>query len=224
MDERKLHYLSTIDIFQDLSRKEVEQIDQAVTMSTCRPGRIFYSPEEAGEVLFLLKQGTVHLYRLSPEGKKLVVATLGKGAIFGEMSLIGQGMHNLFAESISDCVLCVMSRVDVERLIREKPQVAMRFMESMAARLQEAETQLEDLAFKSIPARLAALLLRRAVEDEGDEILTGYTHQDLAELLGTYRETITQTLNELKSQGVISIGRKRIQILNRAALEELQNT
>jgi len=224
MDEQKRRYLSTIEIFQDLSQKEVEQIDQAVTMSTCRPGRIFYSPEEAGEVLFLLKQGTVQLYRLSPEGKKLVVATLGKGAMFGEMALIGQGMHNLFAESISDCVLCVMSRIDVERLIREKPQVALRFMESMAARLQDAETQLEDLAFKSIPARLATLLLRRAVEDEGEGTLSGYTHQDLAELLGTYRETVTQTLNELKSQGVISIGRKRIQILNRAALEELQTS
>lgn len=222
MDEQKRHYLSTIDIFQDLTAGEVEKIDQSVTMTTCRPGKIFYSPEETGEVLFLLKQGTVQLYRLSPEGRKLVVATIGKGSMFGEMSLIGQGMHNLFAEAVSDCLLCVMSRVDVERLIRDKPQVGLRFMESMASRLQSAESQLEDLAFKSIPARLADLLLKRAVEEDGRLILSGYTHQDLAELLGTYRETITLTLNELKADGVIAIGRKQIDILDRKALEVIR--
>jgi len=219
MDKQKQRYLSTIDIFRDLTPDEVEKIDQSVTMSTCKPGRIFYSPEEEGEVLFLLKMGEVQLYRLSPEGKKLVVATLTKGSIFGEMSIIGQGLHNLFAEATRECVLCVMSRVDVERLLMEKPKVAMRFMESMAHRLQDAESRLEDIAFKSILARLAGLLLRRAEAHDGELILEGYTHQDLAEQLGTYRETITQTLNELKTQGVIDIGRKRILVLDPHALE-----
>jgi len=219
MDKQKQRYLSTIDIFRDLTPDEVEKIDQSVTMSTCKPGRIFYSPEEEGEVLFLLKMGEVQLYRLSPEGKKLVVATLTKGSIFGEMSIIGQGLHNLFAEATRECVLCVMSRVDVERLLMEKPKVAMRFMESMAHRLQDAESRLEDIAFKSILARLAGPLLRRAEAHDGELILEGYTHQDLAEQLGTYRETITQTLNELKTQGVIDIGRKRILVLDPHALE-----
>ena len=62
-------------------------MDRATTMSTCEPGRVFYGPDEKGEVLFLLKKGRVQLYRLSPEGKKLVVAVLDEGAIFGEMSL-----------------------------------------------------------------------------------------------------------------------------------------
>lgn len=222
MVTQKQRYLSTIEIFQDLTPKEVERIDQAVTMSTCRPGRIFYSPEETGEVLFLLKKGRVQLYRLSPEGKKLVVATLEKGAMFGEMSIIGQGMHNLYAEATSECLLCVMSRVDVERLLMEKPNVAIRFMEAMANRLQDAEAQLEDLAFKSIPARLAGLLLTHAKEEQGELLLSGYTHQDLAEMLGTYRETITQTLNDLKAQGAIEIGRKKIRILDRNQLEGLR--
>jgi len=224
MDEQKRQYLSTIEIFQDLTTGEVEKIDQSVTMTTCRPGKIFYTPEETGEVLFLLKKGTVQLYRLSPEGRKLVVATLGKGSMFGEMSLIGQGMHNLFAEAVTDCLLCVMSRVDLERLIQEKPRVGLRFMESMATRLQNAESQLEDLAFKSISARLADILLQRAEQKENQLALTGYTHQDLAELLGTYRETITLTLNELKADGIIAIGRKHITILNREALESIQRS
>lgn len=220
LQEQKLNYLSTIEIFRDLSLAELAEMDRQITMSGCEPGKIFYMPEESGEVLFLLKKGRVQLYRLSSGGKKLVVATLGPGAIFGEMSLVGQGMHNTFAEALDECMLCVMSRADVERLMRERPEVAFRFVEAMGERLTETEKQLEDLAFKSIPARLASLLLRLAGEQETDRVL-GYTHQDLAEMLGTYRETITQTLNEFKSDNLIEIGRKRVTIVDGDRLEAL---
>jgi CRP-like cAMP-binding protein len=219
MENIKLEALSEIEIFQDLTDQEMEEMDRSTTMSTCEPGRVFYGPDEAGEVLFLLKKGRVQLYRLSPEGKKLVVAVLEKGAIFGEMSLVGQGMHNTFAESIDECTLCVMSRMDVERIVEEKPQVALRFLESMAIRLRETEAKLEDLAFKSIPVRLAALLQDLAGESGSGDTVEGYTHQDLAEMLGTYRETATQTLNEFKSQGWVEIGRKRIRIVDPGALD-----
>lgn len=215
----KLDYLSAIEVFQDLSRKEMEQMDRAVTMNTCRQGKLFYIPGDTGEVLFLLKKGRVQLYRLSPEGKKLVVATLGPGAIFGEMSLVGQGMHNTFAEAAEDCLLCVMSHTDVENLILSKPRVALRFIEAVGKRLTEAEARLEETTFKSIPARLASLLLR--LSDEPNPVIAGYTHQDLAEMLGTYRETTTQTLNDFKSQGLIEIGRKRIEIIDPEGLQEL---
>ena len=152
--------------------------------------------------------------------QQLVVATLGPGAVFGEMSLVGQGMHNTFAEASEECLLCVMSRADVERLIREKPDVAFRFLETMGYRVSALEEHLEDIAFKSIPARLAGLLLRLAGE-QGSDDLRGFTHQDLSEMLGTYRETITQTLNEFKAQGVIAIGRKRITLKDKDRLEAL---
>ena len=219
MNTRKQDFLSSIDILQDLAPQEVDQLDRQVTMSTCEAGRVFYTPTETGEALFLLKKGRVQLYRLSPDGKKLVVAVLEPGMIFGEMSLIGQGMHNTFAESIDECTLCVMSRSDVERLVHEKPQVALRFMEAMALRLQTAESKLEDLAFKGIPARIAGLLLELASID-GVEIV-GFTHQDLAERIGTYRETTTQVLNNFKEKGWIEIGRKHIQLLNTEALSKI---
>jgi CRP-like cAMP-binding protein len=221
MQDIKLTYLSNIDIFKDLTQSELAEMDRQITMSSSPPGKMFYMPEDSGEVLFLLKKGRVQLYRISPNGKKLVVATLGPGAIFGEMSLVGQGMHNTFAESIDECLLCVMSRADVERLMREKPMVAFRFVEALGERLIRLESRLEDIAFKSIPARLASLLLRLA-SDEGDGMhIDGYTHQDLGEMLGTYRETITQTLNEFKGDGYVDISRKHIEILDRASLELL---
>lgn len=69
----------------------------------CRSGKIFYQPQDSGEVLFILKKGRVQPYRLSPEGKKLVVATIGPGTIFGEMGILGQGMQNSFAEAVGTC-------------------------------------------------------------------------------------------------------------------------
>jgi CRP-like cAMP-binding protein len=221
MQETKLTYLSNIDIFQDLSTNELAEMDRQLTMSSCEPGKIFYMPEDSGEVMFLLKKGRVQLYRISPNGKKLVVATLGPGAMFGEMSMVGQGMHNTFAESVDECLLCVMSRADVERLMREKPRVAFRFVEALGDRVTQLESRLEEIAFKSIPARLASLLLRLADEQDSNDRVNGFTHQDLGEMLGTYRETITQTLNDFKAEGLVAISRKRIQILDRQSLEEL---
>ncbi|MDX1414524.1 MAG: Crp/Fnr family transcriptional regulator [Candidatus Promineifilaceae bacterium] len=223
MQVQKLNYLSSIQIFRDLNPDELAEMDRQITMSTCQPGKIFYMPEDSGEVLFLLKKGHVQIYRLAPNGKKLVVATLGPGAIFGEMSLVGQGMHNTFAQAVDECILCVMSRADVERLMREKPDVAFRFFETMGDRVTELEARLENIAFKSIPSRLADRLLQLADQTGSDEI-RGYTHQDFSEMLGTYRETITQTLNEFKAQGLIDIGRKRIVLLDRPRLRALAET
>ncbi len=185
MLQTKLTYLSNIEIFQDLSTHELEEMDRQITMSSCEPRKIFYMPEDSGEVLFLLKKGRVQLYRISLSGKKLVVDTLGPGTMFGEMSLVGQGMHNTFAEAVDECLLCVMSRADVERLMREKPSVAFRFVEALGDRLTSVEAKLEEIAFKSIPARLASLLLRLADEEGDGAEVAGYTHQDLGEMLGT---------------------------------------
>jgi len=216
---QKIDYLRQIDVFQGLSKAEMQEMDRTTTMSTCRRGKIFYQPQDTSEVLFILKKGQVQLYRLSPEGKKLVMTTIGPGTIFGEMAIIGQGMQNTFAEAVDDCLLCVMSRHDVERLILSKPAVALHFMAVMADRLRRAEARLEEMAFKSIPARLAALLLQLR-QEQGDRIC-GYTHQDLAEAIGTYRETTTQTLNEFKARALLEIGRKRIDILDPSGLEEV---
>lgn len=208
-----------VDIFQDLSKAEMKEMDRTTTMSTCRRGKIFYQPEDTSEVLFILKKGRVQIYRISPEGKKLIVSTIGPGTIFGEMAIVGQRMHNTFAESVEDCLLCVMSRHDVERLILSKPSVALRIMDLMAKRLNEIEARLEDMAFKSIPARLALLLLELQKE-QGNQIY-GYTHQNMAEAVGTYRETTTQTLNEFKAKNLIDIGRKQLTILDREGLERI---
>jgi CRP/FNR family transcriptional regulator, cyclic AMP receptor protein len=216
----KIGYLRMVDIFQDLTEAEMEEVDRVTTVTTGRRGKILYMPEDTSEVLFMLKKGQIQLYRISPDGKKLVIATLGPGAIFGEMALIGQGMHNTFAEATEDSVILVMNRDDVERLLMTKPKVALRIFEILGKRLREAELRFEEIAFKGIPARLASLLLQLA-DREGSDTISGLTHQDLGEQIGTYRETTTQTLNAFKADGLIDIGRKRITVLDRDGLERI---
>ena len=166
----KMRYLSELAVFQDLTPREMEDLNRITTMSTVAKGRVFYRPEEPGEVLFILKEGRVQLYRISPEGKKLVITTLGPHTLFGEMALLGTKMHNTFAEAVDDCLICVMSRTDLERLILNKPQVALRILDITGKRLREAEERLENMAFKGIPARLASLLLRLSSEQDDDTI------------------------------------------------------
>ncbi|HBY98338.1 MAG TPA: cyclic nucleotide-binding protein [Chloroflexi bacterium] len=214
-------YLSESKLFQDFTPEEMREMEQRTTMRTCPPGRVFYRAGDPGETLYILKEGIVHLYRLAPDGRKLIVATLGKGTIFGEMALIGQGMHNTFAEAATDARICIMSRTEVEYLLLNKPQMALRMLAIIGERLRQTEEQLEQIAFGSVSSRLANRLLELGGHSRTVE---GYTHQELAEMIGTYRETVTATLNDFKAQGLIAIGRKHIEILDRPALEALAVT
>ncbi len=214
----KIAYLSAMKIFQDLSQEELKELERSISMVSCPAGRVFYVPGETGEVLFLLKKGRVQLYRLSPDGRKLTVKILEPMTFFGEMGILGQGMHDTFAEAMDDCLICVMSRRDVQHLLLSKPTVAMRICEEMAARLMERERQLEEVVFKGVLPRLAGLLLRLA--GESDQV-SGYSHQELGEMLGVYRETVTHALDQLKAMGLVEIHRKRIKLLHRDKLAEI---
>jgi CRP/FNR family transcriptional regulator, cyclic AMP receptor protein len=215
----KMRHLSEVTAFQNMSRRELEELDRMTTMKTVSKGRIFYQPDEPTEVLFILKKGRVQLYRLNPHGKKLVIATLGCHSMFGEMAMLGAKMNNTFAEGVEDCLICVMSHNDLERMILANPHVALHILENNGLRLRDAEARLEDLAFKGVSARMAGLLLRLAEETgPGANVIEGFTHLDLAESIGTYRETATQVLNDFKSAGLIEISRKRISILDRSGL------
>src|SRR5262249_17602911 len=161
------------------------------------------------------KQCVVQLYRMSTDGRKLVIARLEPVCFFGEMSCVGQGMYNTFAEAVEDSTIYAMSCQDVGRLLLAKPKGAVRILEAVGQRLVNAERQLEEMAFKGLKSRGAALLLRVA---EGDEV-KGLSHQDIAERLGVYRETVTNALNELKSANIICVGRKLITIVDSKRLK-----
>ncbi len=220
MTHVKLNYLETIDAFQDLSLDEVRAVNDQTRLVHYPSGHLFYMPDDPGEVLFILKEGRVQLYRTSIDGRKLVVAELRPGAIFGQMMLVGQRMHKTFAQALDDCVICVWDRAHVERLLVEKPQFALRLLEAVGQRLIQAEEGLVEATFKRMPSRLAGLLLRMQQANNGSSFIKGYTHQYFADMLGTYRETATQILNDFRQKGFIQIRRKSIRILDKEGLRK----
>src|SRR5215471_8904346 len=216
--EIKLHYLSKTDLFCDLSPEELKDVARIATMVTCPAGRIFYSPNEHGEVVFILKKGQVELYRMSEEGRKLVIGTLGAGTVFGEMALTGLRMYDAFAEATEEALICILNRGDAEKLLTSKPKVAMRLVDLLGRRLRETEERLEQTLFHDVPSRLAALLLRLHRETRSDVI--EMTHEELSEHLGVYRETVTAALNNLRKDDLITIGRKQVHLSDIPGLEK----
>ncbi len=214
----KFEYLLEQDVFEPLSGDEKRWLMESTAMVTCERGQVFHSPDELGEVVFILKRGKVELYRLHSDGRKIVVATLAQGSIFGEMSLIGQRMYGCFAEAIEDCVICVLSRMDLQALVRRNPDVALKILAEMGNRLNEREAEIEAISFQTIPARLAALLLK---ESDSVGSVAGMTHQDMADRLGTYRETVSQSLGRFRESGWITVEPKLIKIVDRTPLEHL---
>ena len=218
----KRDYLLTMDIFRDLAPELIDTIEHQTAMRTIPKGQVIYSQEDRAEALFLLKRGRVHIYRLTPAGKRFELAVVEPRAFFGEMPLLGESLRHAYAEAAEESLLCVMSRADVERLIQAQPQVAMRMIEVLGRRLALSEQRLEELAYRSVPARIAAVLLRLS-EGQPDRTVT-LTHQELGDIIGALRETVTKTLDEFQISGAVTLGRGRIVIANpaglRARLEE----
>ena len=213
----KVELLSAMDIFQDLAEPEIEALMSDAPMLTARKGTRFYGAEDGPEVLFLLKSGRVELYRESPDGKKLTLAVVERGTFFGEMSLVGQRLVGTCAVALEDSVICALSRYDVQSLTLEHPAVAFRIIEVMGRRLQQARDAFQEMAFNDLTGRVAGLLLRLA--DDGTDVVEGYSHRDLAAMLGCLRESLTVALDRFKESDALAIGRKRIEIIDRAQLE-----
>ena len=216
----KLAYLKANDLFRDLTPAQLEPFHHTIQMASCCAGHVFYRPGETGEAMFLLKEGAAQLYRMSADGRKLVLAQVPPSSMFGEMACIGQAMYDCFAEAVEDSLICTLNRDDVKRLVLQYPSFALRLLETVAARMVEAERQLEALAFKPVVPRLAELLRREA----RDGVVEGLSHQDIGERLGVYRETVTEALKELKAAGLVEIGRRRIRVLDDARLAEIADT
>ncbi len=175
-----------------------------------------YAPDDTGEALFVLKSGSVRVYRLAPDGRKLVLATVGMGSVFGQMGSLGQTMTGSFAEAVSDGTVCVMSGIDVDEYLLSHPAVALRMIRLLSSRLGAAEDRLEQILFQPVPVRVGHLLLTLANEDGEIE---GFTHQQLAELIGTSRETVPRATVEFKNLGFISTDRRCTRIVDADGLE-----
>ncbi len=221
--EEKSSFLAQANIFRHLNTEEIYELNCIMTAMTCAPGRIFYRPGEACSALFLLKSGHVQTYHISTDGRKLIVATLEAEALFGETSLLEQETYTSFAEAIDETHVYVINKHDIEQLFAQKSAITYAFLQMMGLHTLQLEAQLIDSTFKSTSSRLADLLLKLAYMENDTHMLVvmGFSHEELADRLGVYRETVSATLRELKDTGAIEPGRKRIKINNPKLLKEL---
>ncbi len=217
--------MTEVDIFCDLDESEMGALSSAAPMKTYAAGEMVYTPKQPVETLFILKQGRIRIFRVSPDGRALTTAIVTPGTIFGEMVGVGQQMHDSFAEALDDVVVCVMTKADVRRLLLGDPRISARISETLGRRIGELEQQLTDAVFKSVPERIAgALVALTSAQASGPFTREGQvklTHEQLAALAATSRETTTKILGEFADQGLLTLGRGRITILARDRLRAL---
>lgn len=221
--EVKVWCLAEVDIFRDLSAAEMDAIGAAAPMKTYNAGDLIYTPHSPVEALFILKQGRVRVFRVSSDGKAITTAIITPGTIFGEMVLLGQQMFDNFAEALEETVICVMSRADVRRFLLSDPRIATRIAEILGSRLSEMERRLSDSFFKSVPQRVASTLVTLTTQQSRPALASrrhqvSMTHEQIAALAGTSRETTTKVLGDFAERGLIRLNRGRIGILD---LDEL---
>ena len=213
--------MAEVDIFADLSSEEMEALAAVAPMKTYAAGELLFTPHQPTETLFILKKGRVRLFRVSADGRALTTALLTPGTVFGEMVLLGQQMHDNFAEAIDEVVVCVMSRADVHRYLSDA-RIAVRISEILGRRVADLERRLSDTVFKTAPERIAATLCLLASQQAKKPLGRGsqiaLTHEQIAALTGTSRETATKILDDYADRGLVRLGRGKLTILDAAAI------
>ena len=221
----KLWYLKRCDIFNGLSKSDLDKVAALAQERIIPKKEIIYSPEDKNEAMFILKKGRVRIFKLSADGKMMTLAILKDMDIFGTMSLIKGGASKAYAETLDDSYICAIRQEDFHNLIKEMPEIALGLVEKINQKLEEAEDRIEDLVFRDVPGRIASILLKLAEQfgkgsPAGTQISFKITHQELADMVGTTRETATVILNELKEDKVLKIEEKYITVIDEKALKE----
>jgi CRP-like cAMP-binding protein len=173
----KIGYLSKIDLFCELQTDDLKELERIGPMNTVEKGQIILSPQFNIKGVYLLKEGFVRLYRLNEKGKELTINILGSGNIFGELETFSMGIRGLFAESLTQSVLCVLRKPDFEEFILQRPKVVLKLLEVMSRRANEAEEMLEQIAYSDVRTRIGNTLLKLA--DDFGTAAGEYTRLDV---------------------------------------------
>lgn len=225
----KIWYLKKINIFNDFSNEDMDYIDHISIMKHYHKKEPIFLPHDPGDRVYLLKKGKVKIARLSEEGKELILAVLNTGEIFGEAAIFDADSRTNMAETLEDAYICEISKRDFEELLAKKPDLALRLTKLIGFRRRQLEMKIEDLIFRNVQARLLRLLLNLSAsygvkKPAGLLIDLKLTHADIANLIGTTRETTTLYLNQLKERGLIDFEKRKIVLLKPEKLrKEMEN-
>ncbi len=216
--ESKLWHLENFNILKALSITDKMKMAKIIRDSYIKKNEYIFFPDDPSSSIFFLKKGRVKIGTYSDDGKEIIKAILGPGEIFGELSLVGEGKRKDFAMALDNEVkICAMNMSDMEEMMENNSRLGMRVTKLIGFRLQKIERRLESLIFKDARTRIIEFIKDMGVEigkKIGYEILVKHhlTHQDIANLTATSRQTVTTVLNELKEQNLIHLERNKFLI------------
>ena len=177
---------------------------------------VFYE-QDSGDVCFILGSGKVKVTIVSPEGKEIILSMLEDGDFFGEMALFDNSPRSATIVAVEPSEVWQIRRSEFLGLLAENPAIARKVMAELSARLRRANVKIESLAHMDVNGRLARYLMTLA-RDEGKRVAGGYlsfsrpTHQEIANTIGTARETVSRLLHDLAERGVIVIEGKTVYV------------
>lgn len=202
-------------IFDHLAQQN-KAVGASATVRAFRAGETVCEPAEMVRSLFLVTSGRVQLYRTTRDNRRFVLATLGPGSMFGEASLLGSQGPDTHAVALEPGTVWVMPAEQAMAISTTEALFGFGLIQAIGQRVVEAENRLEQMAYSTIAARLAALLLELGRDDPQQVVRA--THQELADMLGTWRETISKTLQDFRRQGWVASGRRRLTLLDKEGL------
>lgn len=213
-------FLARVPLFQGLSPSDINTIRGAMVPRRFSSGEsIVHQDDSNGQAFFIIVDGSVDVVVVTAEGKQTALATLGVGEFFGEMSILDGEPRSASVIAAESCELLILQRRDFIRILEGYPAIAIQMLITMSLRLRRSNRHINTLSILSVYGRIADVILQ--IADERGETVEGYlvindppTHQAMADMAGTTRETVTRVLTQLRKKRYISNDRKRLVILD----------
>ncbi len=221
--ETKYWHLHNHQLFNVLNSAELKQICLITNFKTAKKGEIIYFSHDESDRVYTIKRGTIKIVEIDNNGNEIVKDILQTGDLFGQFTLTNSTLDE-YAVAVSDYVTCCSFKLtDFEEVIERNPALALRYTKWVGFRLKRMENRYANLVFKDVRARLNGFLKDWVAKEGGpgnnEIVLKNYlTHQDIASLICSTRQTVTQLFNELKDRNIIDYSRNEIIIKDLSAL------
>jgi CRP/FNR family transcriptional regulator len=215
IDGNKLR--ASIPFFRDIEPDLIERLLPYMYSKSYRKGELIFLEGDQGNEIFFIGSGSVSIYTFD-KSKKVILAFLREGEYFGEMALMKPGLvRSATAECLMPTRLYGLRRSDFQLLIENDRNIAFHLLDYTMDRLRRANQQIYDMTFLNVRSRIVKKLLNMAQDYSSDElneyvIPVKITHQQIAEMVGAARETVSKVLQELQDEGLIAIQDKRVQL------------
>ncbi|MEM1305503.1 MAG: Crp/Fnr family transcriptional regulator [Planctomycetota bacterium] len=215
----KLWYLKQCLLFQRLTPEQLAPLEACCRSRQFRRGDPIYLPADQADGVLLLTTGRAKIASFTEEGKQTILAFIEPGELFGELALLGGSEREEYAEAVEKSTVILMPADLVQDLVNQYPLVSRGVTKLFGLRRQRIERRLKYLLFRSNRERLVSLLLELAEQygeaaDGGVRLKIKLSHQDLASIIGSTRETVTVLLGELQNEGLLTTGRRKILLNN----------